>query len=121
MGLGAVGLPDVGVGEVAGHQRAALVGDFRRNRQGVAVERLQQRLLADDAQLLAMAVVGEGLDHVGAGVDEIAVQLAHQIGMLEHDFGHEGAGLQIAAPLELEEIAFGADDRPRGEAVYQSR
>ena len=68
-----------------------------------------------------MSVIGEGLDHVGAGVDEVAVQLAHQIGMLEHDFGHECAGLQIAAPLELEEIALGADDRPRGESVQQSR
>jgi len=26
--------------------------------------------------------------------------------MLEHDFGNEGARLQIAAPLELEQIAL---------------
>ena len=43
---------------------------------------------------------------------EIAMQLAHDLGMLEHDLGHEGAGLQIAATLELEHVALGADHRP---------
>jgi hypothetical protein len=32
--------------------------------------------------------------------------------MLEHDLGHERAGLQVAAALELEHVAFGADHGP---------
>jgi hypothetical protein len=30
--------------------------------------------------------------------------------VLEHDLGHVGARLQIAAALEFEEVAFGTDD-----------
>ena len=30
--------------------------------------------------------------------------------MLEHDLGDERAGLQVAAALELEDVALGADD-----------
>ena len=39
--------------------------------------------------------------------------------MLEHDFRHERAGLQIAAPLELEHVAFGADHGAVGELFEQ--
>ena len=60
-----------------------------------------------------MAVVGERLDHVGAGAHELAVELAHRLGGVEHDLRHVGAGLEVAAPLQLEQIALGADHRPR--------
>jgi hypothetical protein len=39
--------------------------------------------------------------------------------MLEHDFGDECARLQITAALELEEVAFGADDGAPVEAFQQ--
>src|SRR2546429_4987897 len=39
--------------------------------------------------------------------------------MLEDDLGHEGAGLQIPAALELEEVALRADDRPGREPFEQ--
>ena len=67
------------------------------------------------AQLLAMRVIGERFDDVGARVHEIAVDLRHDLGMIEHRFGHERARLHIAAPLELEQVAFGADDGAVGE------
>ena len=35
---------------------------------------------ADDAQLLAVGVIGERLDHVGTGMDEVAVQLRDRLG-----------------------------------------
>ena len=76
-------------------------------------------LAADHPELLAMRVVRERLDDVGARVDEVAMQLAHDFGMLEHDLGHEGAGLQIAAALELEHIALGADHRSLVEPFEQ--
>ena len=52
-------------------------------------------------------------------MDEIAMQLGHDFGMLEHDLGHEGAGLQIAAALELEHVALGADDGPAVESLQK--
>ena len=54
-------------------------------------------------------------------MDEIAMQLRHDFRMLEHDLGHEGAGLQVAAPLELEHVALGADDRARGRVAAAGR
>jgi hypothetical protein len=66
---------------------------------------LQQVLFADQPQLLAMGVVGERLHHVGAGVHELAVKLRHLLGMVEHHLRHEAAGLQVAAPLQLEQVA----------------
>src|SRR5438128_12663432 len=78
-------------------------------------------LLADDAQLLAVRVVGEGLDDVRAGVHELAVQLRDHLGMLEHDLGHVGAGLQLAASLALEEIALRADDGAACEAIEKPK
>ena len=65
-------------------------------------------------------VIGERLDDVGARVHELAVELVDDLRMLEHDLRHEGAGLQIAAPLELEQIAFGADHRPLVEALNEA-
>ena len=37
--------------------------------------------------------------------------------MLEHDLGHERPGLQVAAPLELEQVALGADHGTLLEAI----
>ena len=64
-----------------------------------------------------MRVVGEGLHDVGSGVDEVAMQLGDRFRMLEHHLGHEGAGLQVAAPFQFEQVAFGADDRPGVETL----
>ena len=52
-------------------------------------------------------------------MDEIAMELLDDLGMVEHGFGHEGAGLQVAAPLELEYVALGTDHRSRGEAFEE--
>src|ERR1700679_2534131 len=47
------------------------------------------------------------------------MQPGHQLGVLEHDLGHVGPGLQIAASLELEQVALGADDRASFEPRQQ--
>jgi len=39
--------------------------------------------------------------------------------MLEHDFGHECTRLQVTAPLEFEQIAFGADHGSGFEPLHQ--
>ena len=40
---------------------------------------------------------------------ELPVELAHQVGMFEHDLGHVGPGLQVAPALKLEQVALRAD------------
>src|ERR1700688_2686277 len=52
---------------------------------------------------------------------ELAVELLDELGMLEHHLRHVSAGLEIAAALELEEIALGADHRALGQALKQAR
>src|SRR5206468_2530798 len=66
-----------------------------------------------------MRVVSQRLDHIGARVHEIEMELTHDLRMLEHDLGHERAGLQIAAPLEFEQVAFGANDRTGVETLQE--
>ena len=101
---------DVRVADVAGEEHAALGCDLLRDRERLPVELLEEMLLADDPHLLAVRVVRERLHDVGARVHEVAVQLRDDLGMIEHDLGNERARLHIAAPLELEEVALGADD-----------
>jgi len=55
-----------------------------------------------------MRVVGERLDNIGVGMDELAVEPFDELGVLQHHLGHERAGLETAAPHELEETALGA-------------
>ena len=119
-GFRIVRLVGVGVGEIAREQGAALVRHLLRDLQRLAVERLEDVLLADDLELLAMAVIGERLDHVGAGAHELAVELAHRLGGVEHDLRHVRPRLEVAAPLQLEQIALGADHRPLGQPLQQS-
>jgi hypothetical protein len=114
-----VGGEDVGVTEVAGQQASVLLGHVGGDLQGAAVERLEQLLLANEPQLLPMAVVGERLDDVGAGVHELTVQLGDELGVLEDDLRDESTRLEIAAALELEQVALGADDRSFVEPLEQ--
>src|SRR5215218_4391640 len=111
---------DVRVADVAGVQRAGLPRDLGGARKRAAVDLLERVLLADHPQLLAVRVVGEGLDHVGAGVDELAVELGDELRVVEDDLGHERAGLQVAAALELEQVALSADDGALRETLEES-
>ncbi len=54
-------------------------------------------------------------------MDELLVQDPNQVGPLQHDLGHVRTGLQVAPPLELEQIALGADHRPLVEPLQQPR
>ena len=100
---------DVRVADVAGKERATLLGDLLGEHERLAVQPREHLLLADQAELDAVGVVREGLNDVGARVDELAVELRHELRVIQHDLGHVGAGLEVAAPLQLEEVALGAD------------
>ncbi len=67
-----------------------------------------------------MCVVRERFDHVGPGVNELAVELRDELGLFEHDLRDERAGLQIPPALELEEVPLGADDGPLLQPLEQS-
>jgi hypothetical protein len=114
------GIVDVGVADVAREQRAGLGSDLFRDRKRALVERFELVLATDDPQLLAVRVVGERLDDVGPGVDEIAMDLRDDLRMVEHGFRHERAGLHVTAPLELEQVALGADHGPLGQTLEES-
>ena len=111
---------DVRVREVACEERARLVRDLSRELERVSVQRLEQVLLADDSHLLAVPVVRERLDDVRAGVDELPVEPGDDLRVLEHDLGDEGAGLEVPAPLALEQVSLGADHRALFEPLEQS-
>jgi hypothetical protein len=113
------GVVDVGVADVAGEQRAGLLRNRLREIECSPVDRLEVLLAADYAELLAMRVIRERLDDVRSRVNEVAVELRDRLRMFEHDLRHERPGLQIAAALELEDIAFGANDGAGVEALQQ--
>ena len=96
-------------------------GDLAGNGDGVAVEPLQQVLPADQAQSLAVAVVGEGEHHVGAAAREFLVKLLDDFRMVDHHFGHIGPRLEVAAPLHLEQVAAAVDDRLSGGQAFHER
>ena len=104
------GTVDVRVRDVPSEQCPRLVRHCLGKSQRLPVEGLEHVLPADDAQLLAMGVIGEGLDDVRAGVDEITVELRHDFGVLEHHLGDIGARLEVPTALALEQVALRTDE-----------
>ena len=108
------------VRDVAGHQVARVrVGDLAGDPQGRPVQRFEQVFLADDPHLLAVSVVGERLDDVGAGALVVQVQRAERVGVLQRHLGDELTGGEVTPPFELEEESLGTDHRACVEAVGQ--
>jgi hypothetical protein len=68
-----------------------------------------------------MPVVGERDHHLGARAQELPVELADGVGIVEHHLRDEGATLEISAALELEEIALGTQDDVTLEALEQGQ
>src|ERR1700684_3261494 len=117
MRRGIVRVVDVGVADIAGHQGVVLGADLLGDTQRLPVQWLEVALAADYRQLLAVGVVGECLNHVRSGMYVFPVQPGHHVGLLEHHLWHERPGLQVAAPLELEQIPLGANHWPGGKAI----
>ena len=80
---------------------------------------LQLARAPDVSELLAVGVVGERHHDVRTRAQELAVQLAQCVGGVEDHLGHVGPGLDVAAALELEDVALGADDDALGETLLQ--
>jgi hypothetical protein len=48
------------------------------------------------------------------------MELRDDLRVVEDDLGNERARLDVASPLELEEVALGADDRPLRETLEEA-
>src|SRR4029079_16575573 len=120
LGFGVFGGEDVRVADVAGEERAGLVRDLLREHERISVQLLEEPFLADDTHLLAVRVVGERLDDIGARMHELPMEVGHLLRVVEDGLGDERAGLDEPAPLELEEIALRADDLSLLEALEKS-
>ena len=118
--VGVARLEHVGIADVAGDERVAFRRDLLGDGERLAVHGLEIVLAPDETELFAMRIIGERLDDVGAGSQKIAMQVLDLLGEIEHDLGHIGARLQIAAALQLEQVAFGADDGPRRKPLEQA-
>ena len=117
-GIGRVVAP--GVADVAGDERPALGCDLVRDADGLPVHQLEVVAAADVAQLLAVGVVGQRHHDVGAGPQELAVQLPQRVRRIEDHLGHVRAGLDVAAAFELEDVALAADDHAVGEPLGEA-
>jgi hypothetical protein len=121
-GAGALGIRRViapCVADVAGHQGAALGRDLVGDPDRLAVHGLQVAVPADVAQLVAVRVVGQRHHDVGPRAEELAVELPERARLVEDHLRDVRTGLDVAAPLELEHIALGADDHAVGEALLE--
>ena len=83
----------------------------RRDAHGRAVEVLEPVLEADRRELVAAGVEGQRLEHVGARLAKLDVELPQRLGPRQRDLGRERAGAHPAALLELQQIAAVAEDR----------
>src|SRR5208337_2377279 len=116
-----VGLIDIGVADVSRHQAAVAISDVPGDPESLPVDVFQNTLSADYPELLAMSVIGEGFHNVAAGMHEILMQPLDHLRILDYRLRHESARLKVAAPLQLEEIAFRADDWAAFEAIEEAR
>jgi hypothetical protein len=53
-------------------------------------------------------------------MDELFVELGHDLGILQDDLRHECSRLQVTAALEFEQVALRADDWPSSQPFEQA-
>src|SRR5271165_446781 len=116
-----VGLIGIGVADVSRHQAAMAISDVPGDPESLPVDVFQNILSADYPELLAMSVISEGFHDVAAGMHEIVMQPLDHLRILDYRLRHESARLKVAAPLQLEEIAFRADDWAAFQAIEEAR
>jgi hypothetical protein len=68
----------------------------------VAVHLVHPALQADGRQLVLARIEGERLEHVDARAHELPVQLRQRLRARQANLRDERAGLNVAAPLQLE-------------------
>ena len=113
------GIVGPGVGDVGRHQRPALASDLVGDAHGGPVHLFEVPLTTDYLQLLAVGVIGQGDHDLGAGTQELAVQLDHRLWRVENDLGNVRPGLDVAAALEFEDVTLGAEDHVLIEALLK--
>ena len=107
------------VADVAGHESVTLGGDLVGDPDGLAVQLLELALPPDVLELLAVRVVGERDHDVGAGPQELPVQLPQRVRLVQDHLGDVRTGLDVTPAFEFEDVPLGPDDRTLGEAIGQ--
>ena len=83
--------------------------------------------LLDQAQFFPMRVVSEGLDDVGAGSQEIAMEVLDLLGEIENDFGDVGSRSGSFASgdgdhhVECRACGYANDEAVIGRAALEAR
>ena len=114
--------------DAAGHERL-VARHFLGQLDGGRVDFFRLSAIAGAAQLFARAKKRQRLQHMRAGVEKLAMQLAERIRMLDGDLRRElaaaaagadllaaGAAVHIAAALQLDQVAAIAND----EALFET-
>src|SRR5439155_6317908 len=100
-----------GVAEVARAKGLALTRALVCDPHGLPVHRLQIVLAADVLELSAVRIVRERHHDISARPKELAMELSERVGSIQDDLRHVRPGLDVAPPLEFEDVALGAQHR----------
>ena len=96
--------------QVGGDERS-LAGNLFRQTRGSAVELFDLVGPSHRSELLARAVEGHDLKNLGAGSQELSMELAHGVRMLEGRLGSERSRLGEAAALQLQHVTSVSQNR----------
>ena len=114
VGRGTPVLVHPGQGQVSGHE-APVASDFAGDAHGGAVELLEAVLEADGRELVAAGVERQRLQHVGARLAELDVQLPQRLGPRQRDLGRERARADPAAFLQFQKVSAVSQHRAFGQ------
>ena len=119
--------PGVGVALLVGPRCAevtryqdVVAGNFICNLHGLPVQVQHLLAVADVGQFFAAGIEGEGLYDLGAGADELLMQLLHGIRVLQDDLRSEGTGNDITPLFHLQYVSAIAEDHAFGKPVKYS-
>jgi hypothetical protein len=122
-GVGTLALDELGPRDAAGHQ-GAIARNFLCQANGGLVDLFGLGAVAGAVQFFARAEECQRLENLRTGCQKLAVQLAQRVRLLDGDLRSElaaaapgadllapRAAVDIAAPLEFDQVATVADDR----------
>ena len=70
---------------------------------------------AHRGQLLAAPVEGHDLQHLGAGVEKLDVELPDGLRVIQDEVGREGTGRSVSPAFQLDDVATVTEDGARGQ------
>ena len=115
-GAGAVRLPFPGGAEVPRHQ-GLVSRHLPADLGGLPVDLDGLVVPAHRGQLLAAPVEGHDLQHLGAGVEKLDVELPDGLGVIQDEVGREGTGRSVSPAFQFDDVATVTEDGSRGQPI----